>query len=161
MSTPTTDPATRRNPAANKESANFSNEVPEVVGYFSEATYSLRTISGSPPPTKNKSATDPVASNKPCTFVVYVNSGFNTSRATAAVINFVDEAGINAFAEFREPRRVPIHSTATQLCEGKSETIFVNARDILPVRVMTDSVVGALRAESSATRGTVPMARSF
>ena len=62
---PTTDPATRFNPVATRESASFSSEVPDVVGYFSEATYSLRTIRGSPPPTKKRSATEPFASSVP------------------------------------------------------------------------------------------------
>ena len=47
-----------------------------------------------------------------------------------------------------------------QLCAGKSETILAKARDSLPVRVMTDSVFGALRAESRDTRGAVDTMRS-
>lgn len=72
----------------------------------------------------------------------------------------MDDAGINAFVEFREPRRVPIHSTTTQLCAGTSETMFAKARDTFPVRVITDNVFGALRADSTDTRGDVATMRS-
>ena len=66
-----------------------------------------------------------------------------------------------ALVEFTAPSRIPIHSTATQLCVGKSAATFAKARDTLPVRVMTDKVFGALRAESTDTRGTVVTMRSF
>jgi hypothetical protein len=55
---------------------------------------------------------------------------------------------------------VPIHSTATQLWEGKSEAMFAKALETLPVRVITDNELGALRAESKDTRGTVVTTRS-
>ena len=92
--------------------------------------------------------------------MVYTNSGFRNSSAAAAVTNFVVDAGINAFDVLKDPSRVPIHSTATQLWEGKSDAIFAKARDTLPVRVITDRELGALRADNNDTRGVVVITRS-
>ena len=80
--------------------------------------------------------------------------------ATAAVTSFVVDAGINAFDGLKDPRRVPIHSTATQLWEGKSEAMFAKALETLPVRVITDNELGALRADNKDTRGVVVITRS-
>ena len=44
--------------------------------------------------------------------------------------------------------------------ERKSEAIFAKALDTLPVRVITDNELGALRAESKDTRGVVVTTRS-
>ena len=89
-----------------------------------------------------------------------MNSGFSTSSATAAVISFVAEAGINAFEGLTDPSRVPIQSTATQLWLGKSEAIFANPLETFPVRVITDKVFGALRADRTDTRGANATTRS-
>jgi hypothetical protein len=82
-----------------------------------------------------------------------VNDGFKISKATAAVTNFVDEAGTNALLEFTEPIRVPNQSIAAQLSDGRPCAKLENDRVTLPVRVITDNVLGALRADRSGTRG--------
>jgi hypothetical protein len=87
------------------------------------------------------------------TLVVKVNVGFNFSRATAAVTNFVEEAGIKTFSEFIEPSRKPIQSTAAQLFVGTLDDTLEKLRTIFPVRVMTDNVLGVRRADSSETLG--------
>ena len=98
-----------------------------------------------------------MASRDPRTSVVKVKLGVNVSRATDAVMTFVEEAGTYALSAFNEPSRMPSHSIEAQLCEGITDAMAVNPRVIFPVRVTRDKVLGDRRADSTDTAGVAEM----